>query len=64
MIEQRNQEYVLWNKQDAIRHDPAAVARELVEVFNQPRSQAVPAGERSAEEVPQAAAVAHAWNRA
>ncbi|MDE2992792.1 MAG: 2-phospho-L-lactate transferase CofD family protein, partial [Chloroflexota bacterium] len=64
MIEQRDAEYVLWNKQDAIRHDPAAVARELVEVFNQPRAQAMPAGERSVEEAPQAAAVAHAWNRA
>lgn len=64
MIEQRDAEYVLWNKQDAIRHDPAAVARELVEVFNQPRSQTVPAGERSAEEAPAAAAVAPAWNRA
>lgn len=50
MIEQPSDERVLWNKQDAIRHDPAAVARELVEVFNQPRPQETPAKEKPIEE--------------
>ncbi|MAG35038.1 MAG: hypothetical protein CL878_02135 [Dehalococcoidia bacterium] len=55
MIEQGSDERVLWDKQDAIRHDPAAVARELVEVFNQPRPQAAPAEEQSSTETPQTA---------
>jgi len=55
MIEQPSDERVLWNKQDAIRHDPAAVARELVEVFNQPRPQETPAKEKPIEETRQTA---------
>ncbi len=42
LIESNGEERQLWNKQDAVRHDPALVARELVEILGVPVAEAAP----------------------
>jgi uncharacterized cofD-like protein len=42
LIESNGAERQLWNKQDAVRHDPALVARELVEILGVPVAEAAP----------------------
>ena len=43
LIESGSEERQLWNKQDAVRHDPTLVARELVGIMSAPAPEAAPA---------------------
>jgi uncharacterized cofD-like protein len=45
LIESGGVERQLWNKQDAVRHDPALVARELAGIVGVPAPQTVPAAQ-------------------
>lgn len=47
LIESNGEERQLWNKQDAVRHDPALVAGELVAIMSAPASEASPVLEPS-----------------